>query len=165
MFFRCFFQLFKKLLNTIFWWCIVLFFYSVDVVFLISDLKYQKVDKGVAISGSLATPTETIVFWVLKFNAIGMFRSLWCRLRPRIVQLVHFFQSLFFLNHWFFQIKSAHYCLFSTGCWRFDGDERTLFWLNCWFFVIFFSQIRTRPPRLGRSGWNFQSFLRYFWLD
>ena len=44
--------------------------------YLVSDLKYQKVDKGVAISGSLATPTETIVFWVLKFNAIGMFRSL-----------------------------------------------------------------------------------------
>jgi len=28
------------------------FFCSADVVFLVSDLEYQKVDKGVAISGS-----------------------------------------------------------------------------------------------------------------
>jgi len=38
----------------------------------------------------------------------------------------------------------------------------------CFGWLIFFCfscQIRTRPPRLGRSGRNFQSFLRYLWLD
>jgi len=47
-----FFQPFLKIIehNFLMMYC-SFFFCSVDVVFLFSDLVYQKVDKGVAISG------------------------------------------------------------------------------------------------------------------
>lgn len=137
--FKMFFQLFKKKsLNTIFWWCIVFFLFSrCCIPYFVSWI--PKSWQGCGYIRVLATPTETIFFgFTPKFNAIGMFRSLWCRL-DRESFSPFFSKYSFFFNHWFFQIKSAHYCLFSTGCWRLDGDERTLFWLVDWFFVDFLS--------------------------
>lgn len=137
---RCFFSFFKKKsLNTIFWWCIVFFFLfsRCCIPYFVSWI--PKSWQGCGYIRVLATPTETIFFgFTPKFNAIGMFRSLWCRL-DRESFSPFFSKYSFFFNHWFFQIKSAHYCLFSTGCWRLDGDERTLFWLVGWFFVDFLS--------------------------
>lgn len=95
-------------------------------------------------------------FWVF-FNAIGisplvmfLLEILWW-----LHHLSIFLLSLFFSLVDFFRIGSAHWFAFvSTGSWR---KMKELVHIFCFCLKIW-----TRPPRLGRSGRNFRSSLRYF---
>lgn len=142
------------------------FFCSVDVVFLISYLEYPKVDKGVAISGFQPRPPRPYYFGfrsLMPQECFGHFD-----VGSTENRLVHFFFKVFFFLIIDFFKSSQHIIAFfplAVGA-QMVMKELCFGWLVDFLLIfVIFSQIRTRPPRLGRPARNFQSFLRYFWLD